>query len=252
MQPAERIKQKLAAGELVTGVLATNHVWPGLIELCQSADVDYLIVDQEHGPYHDGISAEICRLGRLADFATLIRTISTDYDVVRRAMDMGPCGLMFPCVDGTQALDEARDAIWMPPRGRRRPGGLGNAWVSNIQLSAWQEQVEGSLLVLPQVESKSGLANAVDIANHEIVTSLAIGPYDLSGSLGCLGNLDHPDFASALAQLRSAASQAGKPMWMIGDGQRWVQEGFHFICFCEPTQLLGKSLAASVKQMKQL
>jgi len=251
MLPAQRIRDKFARQELVTGVLATNHVWPGLIELCQQAEVDYLIVDQEHGPYHDGIAAEICRIGRLTDFAVLVRTISTQYDVVRRAMDMGPCGLMFPCVDDTAALDEARDAIWMPPRGRRRPGGPANAWLEDYQLESFR-QAEDAFLVLPQVESRTGLANAKAIAAHDIVTAMAIGPYDLSGSLGCLADMDHPDFLSAFTELRSAADAVNKPMWMIGDGQRWVKEGIRLICFCEPTMLLGQALSQAVSQMRGL
>jgi hypothetical protein len=33
MQPALALRRKLGAGEIVTGVLATQHFWPGLVEV---------------------------------------------------------------------------------------------------------------------------------------------------------------------------------------------------------------------------
>ena len=35
-----------------------------------------------------------------------------------------------------------RDAIWLPPRGTRRPGGAGNHWVADFQYKTWKAQVE--------------------------------------------------------------------------------------------------------------
>ena len=60
----------------------------------------------------------------------LIRVVdASSYSLVRRAIDLGCCGLLLPTVETVEALDIVRDSIWMPPRGKRRPGGWGNNWV---------------------------------------------------------------------------------------------------------------------------
>jgi len=250
MLPALALRQKINGPGLTLGVLATDHLWPGLVELCQRAGLDYMILDREHGPHSDEAVAEACRIGRLMDFPVVVRTISTQHDVVRRAVDMGPCGLMFPTVESSEQLDEAREALYMPLRGRRRPGGPGNAWPSTFDYESWKTEWEDHLVVLPQIESRRGLEHARAIAAHPIVTAIAAGPYDLSAELGCCWQPEAPQLQDALQQIREAGRAAGKNMWMIGDGPNLVRQGFTFICLGEPCALLAGALRRAVSETR--
>ncbi len=49
MKPAIRLRKKLDNGDLVTGLLVSMHIWPGLVEIAQQSGLDCLIVDQELG-----------------------------------------------------------------------------------------------------------------------------------------------------------------------------------------------------------
>ena len=242
MKPAIELRRKLTAGELTLGLLATDTVWPRLVELCKLGGLDYLIVDTEHGAHSDELVAHVCQLGRLAEFPVLIRTISTDYIPVRRALDMGPCGLMLPCVEDVGQLDAVRDAAFMPPRGRRRPGGFGNHWMSDFQYETWRQLFEEHLVVLPQIESVRGLHNVDAISAHEIVTALAVGPYDLSADIGCCWRPEAPELVRALQRIRVAAEAVGKRTWMMGDPSALVEQGFTFICVGEPSYVLLTAL----------
>ena len=251
MQPAAKLKQRLARNQLTLGLLITDHLWPGLIEICKSSGLDYAIVDREHGPHSDELVAHACQIARLIDFPLLVRCVSTDFAVVRRAIDMGPCGLMFPCVETTDQLDEVRNGIQMPPRGKRRPGGPGNRWVDNFQYKTWRDEVEEHFVVLPQVESQVGLQNATAIAEHDVVTALAVGPYDLAADLGCCWNPKAPEFRDALKQLREAAAAADKRFWMIGNADALVEEGYRFVCIGEPSYILAGAMRANVERLNR-
>ena len=122
LTPAINLKKKLASGAPVIGVMATDHVWPFLVELCQQGGLDYLIIDSEHGYHTDEEVAHVCQVGRLAGFPVLRRVISCEVPEIRRAMDLGPCGLLLPCVETVEQLDLVQETILMPPRGKRRPG----------------------------------------------------------------------------------------------------------------------------------
>jgi len=247
MRAAIRLKQKIKSEELTLGVLATDHVWPRLVEICSLAGLDYLIVDQEHGPHTDEEVAHVCQVGRVAGFPVLVRPVSTDYLVVRRAVDMGPCGLLLPGVDDTDQLDDVRDAVYMPPRGRRHPGGPGNHWLPDYQYETWRQHFEDHLIVLPQIETTRGLANVNAVAGHGIVTALAVGPYDLSASLGCCWDPENEKLQNALKRIREAGKAAGKNTWMIGDGPSLVQQGYTFVCVGEPSYILQSALEGIVR-----
>jgi 2-keto-3-deoxy-L-rhamnonate aldolase RhmA len=240
--------EKVASGQITTGVLATDLLWPQLVEFLQGAAIDYLIADQEHGTHADTLVAEVCALGRQVDFPVLIRPVDTEASTIRRAIDRGPCGLLLPTVESAAQLDGVRDSIWMPPRGKRRPGGPGNYWVKDFRYETWKAGVEDDFIVLPQIESRAGLRSVAEIAAHEITSAMAIGPYDLSMELGVGAQMDHPDLMAAIERIRAAAAAAGKTMWRIGHGPTMVREGFHFLCIGEPMAMLKAALAQSQQE----
>ena len=126
MKPAKRILDRVAAGQLTTGVLVTEQLFGQMVDYFQRVGLDYMIIDCEHGAYPDDLIVDVCTLGRMTDFAVLLRPIDCEYATIRRAIDRGPCGFLLPNVGSAADLDRVRDAIYMPPRGSRRPGGLGN------------------------------------------------------------------------------------------------------------------------------
>src|SRR5262249_46859197 len=87
-QPAKILREQVSRGELTTGVLAIDHVWPDLVELCVRAGLDYLIVDMEHGPCSPETAAEVCAIGRRTNFPVLLRPRANDYTNIRHAIDI--------------------------------------------------------------------------------------------------------------------------------------------------------------------
>src|SRR5690606_10859907 len=144
-----------------------------------------------------------------------------------------------------------RDGLYMPPRGERRPGGHGNWWPADFNYTSWKRDVEDDIIVLPQIESPQGVANARAIAEHEITTALAVGPYDLSARLGVCWKPDEPKLKSALSAIKAAAGGAGKPMWNVGDGQKLRAEGYNFLCIGEPTYVLRGALKDMVDRLRK-
>ncbi len=242
MQAARNLKEKVARGGITTGILATDQLWPEMIEYAQRAGIDYIIADQEHGAHSDDVVARVCALGRMVDFAVLIRPIDTAYATIRQAIDRGPCGFLLPSIESAAELDQVRDSIYMPPRGRRRPGGAGNYWVKDFYYDTWKREVEDDFIVIPQIETRVGVANAEELAAHEITTAIGIGPYDLSVDLGVGFEVEHEEMKAAVEVIRQGGEKAGKTMWRIGDGVQLVEEGFHFLCIGEPMGILQREL----------
>lgn len=83
MKAAIQLKDKVAAGEITTGALATDHLWPKLVEYLQRAGFDYLIIDREHGAHGDELVASVCALGRMIDFPVLLRPPDCGYTTIR-------------------------------------------------------------------------------------------------------------------------------------------------------------------------
>ena len=243
MRAAAQLKDKIARGEITTGALAIDHLWPHLVEYLQLAGFDYLIIDREHGAHGDELVANVCAMGRMTDFAVLLRPPDCAYTTIRQSIDRGPCGFLLPSIESTADLDQVRDSIRIPPRGRRRPGGAGNYWVPDFDYDTFKREVEDDFIVVPQIETRRGLSCVDEIAAHEITTAIGIGPYDLSMELGVGNQMDHPRMQKAVETISRAGEKAGKTMWRIGDGAKLAADGFHFLCIAEPMGVLQAALA---------
>lgn len=253
MQPAAELKQRILAGDLTTGLLVTDHLWPQFVEIAKAAGLDYIIIDCEHQPHSAEAVALACMTGRLANFPVLIRPNQSTDAAIRAALDLGPCGLLLPNVESAAHLDMVRDAAWLPPRGNRRPGGPGNRWVREFTYDGFRKTVEDHLIVIPQIETPAALDRAEEIAAHELTTALGLGPFDLSTQMGiCGAGVDHPQMQAALSSWRAAAAKVGKPVWMIGPGAKLVAMGFRFICLGEPSTLLTLALRSQVTELQQM
>ena len=242
MQPAIKLRHAISGNKPVIGILLSNHIWLELIEVCREAGLDYVIIDSEHLQHDVQQIADACMLGRMTNFPVLLRPATTDAASIRMAMDLGPCGLLLPMIETAEQLDEVTRGAYMPPRGGRRPGGPGNRWLKQFSYETFKSNVEDHLIVIPQIESAAGLRNAREIANHPITTALGIGPFDLSAGLGVCWEPQHPVFQRALTELRAAADDARRPMWMIGDPAALLREGYHFVCMGDPVGLLQAAL----------
>lgn len=251
MKSAQILRQKINSPEVTTGVIITFHLWPGLIELLMRAGMDYAIIDLEHLTHSPEMVAECCAIGRRADFPILIRPPEAEFTPMRLAMDLGPCGLLVPYVSSLEMMKTIQDAVYMAPRGKRRPGGHGNFWVSGYNYENFRTEVEDDLIILPQIENRQGLACAGEIAAHPLTTALAIGPYDMSASLGCCWKPDSPELLSALDQILAAGKAHGKNTWIIGDAALLRPRGFNFLGISEPTMLMESALRDLNGRVKQ-
>jgi 4-hydroxy-2-oxoheptanedioate aldolase len=250
MESAKRLSEKVARREITLGLLVTQHLWLDLVEIASRSSLDYLILDIEHGVANIETVADMCAVGRMINFPVLIRPQNNQYATLRLAMDMGCCGFLLASVEGAADLDVVRDAIRVPPRGRRRPGGPSNRWLTQHTQQAWKAGVEDSFIVLPQIETRVGLSKVDEIAAHEVTTSIAVGPYDLSAELGVCSEQNHPKVREALATIHKAGRAHGKEMWMIGDAVQLAADGYHFICMGEPSWLLEGALKQKAQEAR--
>lgn len=251
LSPAKHLKERLASNAPVIGLMETDHAWPFLVEICQKSGLDYLIIDSEHGDFSDELVSHICQIGRLANFPVLVRTISCEATVVRRTIDLGPCGILLPCVDSVAQLDQVKEAVLMPPRGRRRPGGMGNYWMKDFQYETWKSDFEDHFIVIPQIESQTGVDNVESIAAHPLVTAMGLGPYDLSADLGCCWNPEDGRFLAALETVKAASDAVGKKVWAGCDGPALRAGGYTFLWIGTATLVLSNAIAQIVKNINE-
>jgi 2-keto-3-deoxy-L-rhamnonate aldolase RhmA len=109
--------------------------------------------------------------------------------------------------------EEARSVVRnvkFPPAGSRGIDGIEAHADHGLQPFAdYIAQANRETFVALQIEDAEGLENVEEIARVPGVDVLFVGPADLSGSLGLVGQFDHPRVEEAIARVASAAAAAG-------------------------------------------
>jgi len=165
----------------------------------------------------------------------MVRVQHCDTMEIRQALDVGAQGVIVPLV---QTVDEACRAVAAakyPPEGvRGYCFGRMNDW--GVNFDEYARAANDRIAVVLMIESRTGVENVDEIAAVPGVDGLFIGPYDLSGSYGVVGQMDHPHVMNGRRRVLEAARKAG-----IAAGihlvkateaifQKAVDDGFTFVC----------------------
>ncbi|CAN4075867.1 unnamed protein product [Withania somnifera] len=179
------LKTRLKNGETLYGIFLLSFS-PTLAEIAGLSGYDFAVVDMEHG--HGGISDALPCLHALAATNTpaILRIPESSATWAKKALDLGPQGIMFPMIDGPKSARKAVSYCRFPPNGVRgsahtvvRASGYG---IDEGYLSNYEEE----LLIMCQVECVDGVKKIEEIAAVEGVDCIQMGPLDLSASLGYL------------------------------------------------------------------
>src|SRR5687768_17718625 len=96
--PPTRIREKLAQGQLVVGTMLVEVRQPSIMTLLANAGFDFVLIDNEHGPFSVETIADLSRAARTAGVTPVVRIPELTYAQVTQALDGGAQGIMLPRV----------------------------------------------------------------------------------------------------------------------------------------------------------
>ncbi|WP_083933956.1 HpcH/HpaI aldolase family protein [Kribbella catacumbae] len=143
---------------------------PYAVELAGVGAADWLGVDLQHG---DLTAEELSPLLRVSPVPVLARLAGHDPSHIARVLDTGVDGIIVPAVESADQAMALVSASNPPPVGARSTGVSRAGVLGNPQP-----------LLLPMVETASGLAALEEIAGVAGIDGIFVGPYDLALSLG--------------------------------------------------------------------
>ena len=201
------IRDRLHAGQPCLGAwLGIPH--PLSAEAMASLGFSWLAVDMEHGAASVDQAIACFMVAERHGCVPFARLPSADPYLARRLLDGGAAGLIIPVVEDAEAFAAFASHCLYPPAGRRgvglhRANGWGDRFAAYLTGPA--------PVLVPQIETRKGVAAAEAIAALPMVDAIFLGPYDLSADLGHPGDFQAPAYVEAIAQTRAACAKAGKP-----------------------------------------
>lgn len=187
----------------------TSFYHPGIAEIFSMAGVDFVGIDIEHSPIDIEQARDIIAACQSHGVCCLPRVASHNGETIRRLLDAGADGVIVPQVATPAEVAQLAEWIKYPPEGKRGFG-VARAQGYGFDFADYTSQWNAASCLVIQIESMAGVGNIDALVSHPAVDAAMVGPYDLSGSLGVPGQLDHPRLKEAAAIVVAACASHGR------------------------------------------
>lgn len=206
----KNIKEMLDKGELIYG----THIFAGmpmLTEAIAQCGFDLLWIDTEHTAISGEQLVNNIIAAKAGGTAAWVRIPWNDPVMAKPVLDMGAEGIIFPYV---RTADEARLAVAAcsyPPEGIRGYGPQRALKYGEIAQMEYVKKTYRECLRIIQIEHIDAVNNLREIASTEGIDAFIVGPNDLSGSVGLIGEVKHPRLYELYDEIGRVMRECGKP-----------------------------------------
>lgn len=223
-------------------------------EVIAHAGYDWVLLDMEHSP-NDYFSV----LGQLQAFGgsettAIVRVEWNDPVAVKRVLDLGASGILFPMIQSVDEAERAVAATRYPPRGIRGVAGSTRATKFG-RITNYAGQVEQEMSVLLQLETVAAVEQAEAIAEVDGINGLFFGPADISADMGLLGKPMDPAVWELIRPVAKKLIAKGMPVGTLvldaGFAAELLRDGFSFVACGVDSAVLSRgadTLLAHVKE----
>jgi len=225
---------------------------PIVAEAVGHAGFEWGVLDMEHTPLDLMTLVHMLQAVGNTKMLPVVRVPWNDTVTVKRVLDAGAQTLLFPFV---QNADEARRAVAAtryPPEGVRGMAGMSRGSKFGT-IPDYFKTANKSMGVIVQLETPEAVAQLESIAAVPGVDAIFLGPADLSGAMGHVGQLTHPAVMSLMSDAAQRCKVLGVPVGTVGGTPDVVVQyraaGFTFVAIASDLGLLMRGAQAAVKAL---
>jgi len=226
---------------------------PLVAEAIGCVGYDWGVVDMEHTPIDLMTLVHMLQAVAGTPMLPIVRVPWNDSVILKRVMDAGATTLLVPFVQNAEEARAAASACRYPPQGVRGMAGMSRASRFGTTPNFLGTANE-TISVIVQLETEESIANVDEIAAVEGIDALFVGPGDLSGTMGHIGQLTHPAVLERTRHAVARAKAAGKPIGTVGGTPEvcalYREIGFDFVAIASDLGLLMRSAQAALAALR--
>jgi 2-dehydro-3-deoxyglucarate aldolase len=206
-----------------------------IAEIMGQAGYDWVAVDMEHGSISVSQLPDLFRALELGETLPLVRLAQGQAKDCKQAFDAGAGGVIVPNVETAAQLKAIRNACCWPPAGGRGVG-FSRANLFGKNFKSYSHEAQSPFLVA-MIESSKAVESLDEILAVKGLDAILVGPYDLSASLGVIGQFDSPIFLDYMDRIRSLCLKGGIPCGLhivmpdIDALQDGIKNGYRFFAY---------------------
>lgn len=186
-----------------------SYAHPSITETFAKAGFDFIAIDMEHSTISLTEGQRIIAACQAEGVPCLPRPVSHSNDYLKPLLESGADGMLIQMVNTADEVKRLINDLKYPPIGKRSYGvsrAQGYGFDFEEYITSWNE----TSTFMIQVESIEAVNNIEELLAFDEIDAVMVGPYDISGSLGVPGQLNHPKVLEASKKVIDACEKYGK------------------------------------------
>ncbi len=198
---------------------------------------DFVWIDLEHSNMSPEALSGHLLAARAAGVPALVRVAAAGTPHIKLVADAGADGIIVPQIRTPAEVKAAVADCRYPPLGVRGFGPRVPSRYGRLPTAEVVEAANRSLFVSVQIETREAYEALEQIVRIPGLDSVVVGPWDLSGAIGTLGDVESPLVLDAIRRIATVARKAGLSVGagmgslpayaakLRGLGVQWLQVG---------------------------
>lgn len=222
-------------------------------EIVATSNYDWVLLDMEHSPNELSTAMHQLQVFAASSTTAIVRPDWNDPVKVKRLLDIGAPGLLFPMVQSVEEAEQAVAATRYPPRGIR---GVSGATRANAfgRTADYFQRIEDETTVIVQLETRAALEQAEAIAGVDGISGVFFGPADIAADIGHLGKPMDPEVWELILPIAKKLIDQGTAVGTLvldaAFAAKLLNDGFTFVACGSDLSLLAKGADALLANVK--
>ncbi len=225
-----------------------------IVELLGLGGFDFAVADLEHGPITVNELYPMILAAERRGIRLIARIPGLQESYFKWLLDLGIGGLQVPHIKTAHDAQLAVQYSRFAPEGER---GLCRfvraAEFSNLPKETYLGHANEKSLLILQIEGKEGVENIEAIARVPGVDVIFVGPYDLSQSLGLIGQIWHEKVVSEIQRVVQVCAQRNIAVGVFTDTlegvRHWAKLGVKYINYRIEVEIFLNSIKAHLQDV---
>ena len=249
------VLDKLRQGEAVF-CYKSNLSCCRTVQIAALSGFDCIWLCNEHVPndYGDMERQILAVLAHGAD--VMVRVPRGAYSDTIKPLELNASGILVPHVmSAAEARQIVRTTRFHPLGRRPADGGNADGAFCLLPFKTYIEFMNANRFVMIQIEDVEAVAELDAICAVEGIDAIFFGPGDYSQSIGCPGEIDHPEVQRVRKLVAATALKHGKFAATVGsitNAAERLAEGYRFINLGSDVRDVGLACTEKIKVVREL
>ena len=249
------LKQTLSSGGFVFGCMLSGMGTTRVRRTLEGSDLDYVVIDSEHGSRDRKEIQELCQMLRDINVAPIVRIPVPMAHWVAMALDAGAAGILVPYCETIEEVQECvATAKWHPLKGEYLRRAVEENILPSDDSKKYLEARHAETVIIIGIESEPAYQRLDTILEVKGIDGIFVGPNDMTTSLGIPDQVTNPKYLEVLSNIIKKSESHSIPVMIhqqtIETSIKAIELGARFILHSSDSRFMQSAMQEQMSHLR--